>query len=181
MPAAVVEESKSLFIRRWGEMASSWGINRTMAEIHGLLYTSDEPLCTDDIMQRLQVSRGNASMNLRNLAAWGLISRVHKRGDRKEYFVSELNVWQMFETIMRERKRREIEPVIDVVERCRDMVLQQRSALKGQRATQAQAYLERLENMLQFTNTMTLLFELVLRLGSKRIGRLTNMLTKLAR
>ncbi len=82
---------------------------------------------------------------------------------------------------MRERKRREIEPVIDVVERCRDMVLQQRSALKGQRATQAQAYLERLENMLQFTNTMTLLFELVLRLGSKRIGRLTNMLTKLAR
>jgi len=181
MAANVLDESKGLFIRRWGEMASSWGINRTMAEIHALLYTSDEPLCTDDIMQRLQISRGNTSMNLRNLAAWGLISREHKRGDRKQYFACELDVWQMFETIMRERKRREIEPVVETVERCRNMVLQHRSALRGAQAKQADVYLQRLENMLQFIQTMTLLFDLVLRLGSKRIGMLTNLLGKLAR
>ena len=78
-----LEDSKALFIRRWGEMGGYWGISRTMAEMHALMFVAGRPLCTDDIMQQLHVSRGNASMNLRALVDWGLVERVHKLGDRK--------------------------------------------------------------------------------------------------
>ena len=95
MPADAFEHARHAFIRRWGEMGATWGISRTMAEVHALLFITGEPLCTDDIMAQLQVSRGNASMNLRQLVNWGLIRRTHLRGDRKEYFVSDLGalVW----------------------------------------------------------------------------------------
>lgn len=105
----------------WGEMGSSWGIPRTMAEVHALLYITNEAMCTDDLMQRLQISRGNASMSLRSLTDWGIVTRVHKRGDRKEYFRAEQDVWQMFRTILRERKRREIDPVLASLYECRDL------------------------------------------------------------
>jgi DNA-binding MarR family transcriptional regulator len=80
--------AQDLFIRRWGEMGQTWGINRTMAEIHALLYVVGEPLCTDDVMERLNISRGNASMSLRSLCDWGIVRRLHKRGQRREYFES---------------------------------------------------------------------------------------------
>src|SRR5256885_3820846 len=80
--------AQDLFIRRWGEMGQTWGINRTMAEIHALLYINGIPLCTDDVMDRLHISRGNASMSLRALCDWGIIRRLHKRGERREYFES---------------------------------------------------------------------------------------------
>ena len=78
---AAFAESRALFVRRWGEMGIYWGISRTMAEIHALLYISVEPKCTDDLMAELQISRGNASMNVRSLIDWGLVRRVHQRGD----------------------------------------------------------------------------------------------------
>ena len=78
--------AQDLFIRRWGEMGATWGINRTQAEIHALLYITAQPLCTDDVMERLHISRGNASMSLRALCDWGIIRRLHKRGERREYF-----------------------------------------------------------------------------------------------
>jgi HTH-type transcriptional regulator, glycine betaine synthesis regulator len=77
--------AQDLFIRRWGEMGQTWGINRTMAEIHALLYIGGRPLCTDDVMERLHISRGNASMSLRALCDWGIVRRLHKRGERREY------------------------------------------------------------------------------------------------
>ena len=117
-----IEAAKSLFIRRWGEMGATWGISRTMAEIHALLYLATEPLCTDDVMEQLLISRGSASMNLRELGNWGLIRRVHRRGDRKEYFEAEKDVWQMFETIIRERRRREVLPIMETIERCLQMI-----------------------------------------------------------
>src|SRR5262245_30739103 len=120
-----LSRSKALFIRRWGEMGGYWGINRTMAELHALLYISAEPLCTDDIMEALQISRGNTSLNLRQLVDWCLISRVHKKGDRKEYFIAETDVWEMFQTIVRERRRREVEPIIETINRCREMASEQ--------------------------------------------------------
>ena len=89
-------KAESLFIRRWGEMAANWGISRTMAEIHALLYLTAEPLCTDDVMEQLEVSRGSASTNLRELVNWGLIHRIHRRGDRKEYFDAEKDVLCQF-------------------------------------------------------------------------------------
>lgn len=170
------EAARTLFVRRWGEMGTTWGISRSMAEIHALLFLSSEPLCTDDVMEQLQVSRGNASVNLRALVDWGLISRVHHKGDRKEYFVSLTNVWQMFETITRQRKRREVEPIIEAIERCRDMV-----ADRSDRSATTAAYRERLDNMLEFLNAISSLFNLVLRLGQPGLRKATKLLAKLAR
>ena len=99
------------FVLLWGEMATQWGINRTMAQIHALLYASERPLDTDEIMDRLQISRGNANMNLRALLDWNLARKTHQIGSRKDYFVGEKDVWTIATTIIEERQRREIKPV----------------------------------------------------------------------
>ena len=99
------------FVLLWGEMATQWGINRTMAQIHALLYASESPLDTDEIMERLQISRGNANMNLRALLDWNLARKTHQTGSRKDYFVGEKDVWTIATTIIEERQRREIKPV----------------------------------------------------------------------
>ncbi len=106
------------FIRKWGEMGAIWGINRTMAEIHALLYITGVPLCTDDVMDRLHISRGNSSMSLRALCDWGIIRRMHRRGERREYFESLSDVWEMFSIIAAERKRREMDPVLETIKNC---------------------------------------------------------------
>lgn len=116
-----LREAQDRFIAAWGQMGSTWGISRTMAEIHALLYITGEPLCTDDVMQRLEISRGNASMSLRALLDWGIISRAHKRGDRKEYYQAEQDVWAMSRQVIRERLRREIHPVLASLFEIRDM------------------------------------------------------------
>src|ERR1700761_7898564 len=114
--------AQDLFIRRWGEMGQTWGINRTMAEIHALLYICAEPQCTDDVMERLNISPGNASMSLRALCDWGIIRRLHKRGERREYFESLSDVWEMFNIIIAERKRREMDPVLETIRQCQAML-----------------------------------------------------------
>jgi DNA-binding transcriptional regulator GbsR (MarR family) len=108
------------FIATWGQMGTTWGISRTMAEVHALLFISGQPLCTDEAMERLRISRGNASMSLRALVDWGVVQRVHKRGDRKEYFAAEQDVWAMLQAILRERMRREIHPVLAALAEIRD-------------------------------------------------------------
>jgi DNA-binding transcriptional regulator GbsR (MarR family) len=92
-------------------MAAQWGINRTMAQIHALLYASEQPLDTDEIMAGLGISRGNANMNLRSLVDWRLARRTQRPGSRKDYYVAEKDVWQIMTTIIEERQRREIQPV----------------------------------------------------------------------
>ena len=99
------------FVLLWGEMASSWGINRTMAQIHALLYVTARALDTDEIMETLQISRGNANMNLRALLDWRLVRKTHQLGSRKDFFVAETDVWTITTTIIEERQRREIQPV----------------------------------------------------------------------
>jgi DNA-binding transcriptional regulator GbsR (MarR family) len=168
-----LEESKALLVRRWGELGGYWGINRTMAEIHALLFVSGQPLCTDDVMAQLQVSRGNASMNLRALVDWGLVQRVHRLGDRKEYFQADTDVWHMFETIMRERRRREVEPILATIERCRQMI----AAGGGeQRAADVLDFRRRLDELQEFLTTMGVLFELVVQLGSGGASQLAQVL-----
>jgi DNA-binding transcriptional regulator GbsR (MarR family) len=145
-------------------MGGYWGINRTMAELHALLYLSVEPLCTDDIMDALQISRGNTSMNIRELVNWGLARRIHKKGDRKEYFVAETDVWEIFETIVRERRRREVEPIIETIERSRQMLDGARSQ-KGDRREDIEAYRERLDNMAEFLGTIMEIVNVLLTSG----------------
>ncbi len=119
-PKALLE-AQDRFIAVWGQMAGAWGISRTMAEVHALLYITGEPLCTDDIMDRLEISRGNASMSLRALLDWGIVERAHKRGDRKEYFEAEQDVWALFRAIVRERITREVDPLLASMHEIRDM------------------------------------------------------------
>ena len=99
-------------VQTWGQLSSQWGINRTMGQIHALLMISPEPLTADQIIEELAISRGNVSMNLRNLVEWGVVYKVHVAGDRKEYFSSEKDAWKLALQIARERKRRELDPVI---------------------------------------------------------------------
>ncbi len=103
------------FILEWGRMSSSWGINRTMAQIHALLFVVEEPLDVNEIMDRLQISRGNASMNLRELMDWGIVRRFRRPGDRKDTYSSESDPYQMFARVVRERKRRELDPTADAL------------------------------------------------------------------
>lgn len=110
------------FVLEWGRMSSNWGINRTMAQIHALLFVSGRPLAVNEIMERLQISRGNASMNLRELMDWGLVRRFRRPGDRKDTFVSETDPYQMFVRVVRERKRREIDPTADAIRECIGML-----------------------------------------------------------
>jgi len=115
-----LREAQDRFVATWGQMGGAWGISRTMAEVHALLYITGEPLCTDDVMERLQISRGNASMSLRALQDWGIVSRAHKRGDRKEYYQAEQDVWAMFRAIVRERVKREADPLLASLHEIRD-------------------------------------------------------------
>jgi DNA-binding transcriptional regulator GbsR (MarR family) len=114
-------QAQDRFIAVWGQMAGAWGISRTMAEVHALLYISGQEMCTDDIMDRLEISRGNASMSLRALLDWGIVDRAHRRGDRKEYFKAEQDVWAMFRAIVRERITREVDPLLASMHEIRDM------------------------------------------------------------
>jgi DNA-binding transcriptional regulator GbsR (MarR family) len=118
------------FVAQWGAMGSAWGINRTMAQIHALLMTSDRPLTTDEVMEDLKISRGNAHQNLRELVGWGLVRSVIRKGERKEFFESEKDVWRMFCIVARERKRREIEPALKALRACEA----QTRALRGDKA-----------------------------------------------
>lgn len=108
-------EAKAQFIQTWGKLGTEWGINRTMAQVHAILLISPTPLCTEDIMEQLSISRGNANMNIRDLMNWTLIYKELIPGDRKEYFVAEKDIWEVARRIIRERKKREVEPVIRVL------------------------------------------------------------------
>src|SRR6187401_2630296 len=107
VPTRPLDRVEQEFVDLWRTMSSLWGISPTMAEIHGLLYITGAALSMDDIMERLKISRGNVSMNLSKLVEWGLVRRVHKRGDRRDYYESLADVWEMFTLVAAQRKRRE--------------------------------------------------------------------------
>lgn len=111
-----LDEAKHKFIQAWGTLGSNWGINRTMAQVHALLLISPEPLCADDIMEMLKISRGNANMNIRALIDWGLVFKELRAGERREYFRSEKDMWNVVRQIITHRKKKELEPVLKVLE-----------------------------------------------------------------
>lgn len=111
-----LEEGKDKFIQSWGALGSSWGINRTMAQIHALLLISPEAMSAEEIMDELKISRGNANMNIRALIDWGLAYKELKTGERREYFVAEKDMWEVVKCIITQRKKRELEPMLRVLD-----------------------------------------------------------------
>jgi DNA-binding transcriptional regulator GbsR (MarR family) len=173
-----LKEAQDLFIRRWGEMGQTWGINRTMAEIHALLYVTAQPQCTDDVMERLHISRGNASMSLRALCDWGIIRRLHKRGERREYFESLSDVWEIFSLIAAERKRREMDPALETIRQCQQML--DESSLGKAAARQESVVLtrQRLQSMEEFMGVSNRIFQQFIGNAHSGLTRVAKVLLK---
>ena len=110
-----LSEAKQQFIGSWGAFGTHWGINRTMAQIHALLMVSPDPLTQDEVMEELNISRGNVNMNIRDLISWGLVDRVILSGERREYFTAEKDIWKVATQIIRERKKRELDPMMKLL------------------------------------------------------------------
>ncbi len=116
-----VEQAKQEFIQSWGVLGTQWGINRTMAQIHALLLVAADPMSADEVMEALQISRGNANMNLRELIDWQLVDKVLKPGERKEFFVAEKDIWKVAICIIKERKKKEFDPLLKTVSQLQDI------------------------------------------------------------
>jgi DNA-binding transcriptional regulator GbsR (MarR family) len=114
-------EAKQQFISSWGAFGTHWGINRTMAQIHALLLISPDPMTQDDIMEELNISRGNTNMNIRELINWGLVDRILLTGERKEYFSAEKDIWKVVKQIVKERKKRELEPMLELLDKLEEV------------------------------------------------------------
>ena len=110
-----LSEARQQFISSWGALGTHWGINKTMAQIHALLLVSPDPLTQDDVMEQLSLSRGNVNMNIRDLIEWGLVDRIIIPGERKEYFNAEKDIWKVATQIIKERKKRELDPMIKLL------------------------------------------------------------------
>jgi len=155
------------FVLHWGEMGTRWGINRTVAQVHALLFLSPKPIPADEISTTLAVARSNVSTSLRELQGWGIVRMVHVLGDRREHFESIKDVWEIFRIVSEERKRREIDPTLRVIGECV-------AELKGNPAGDAYTR-ERLESMLEFLTVMSGLFGEVMRMPTpalKGMGKL---------
>jgi DNA-binding transcriptional regulator GbsR (MarR family) len=137
-----LEDAKLQFIQAWGRLGSEWGINRTMAQIHALLMISGKALSTEEIMVSLNISRGNANMNIRELLNWNLVHKILVPGDRKEYFTGEKDIWEVAKRIARERKKREIEPVLQE--------LKQLQQIDEAKTDEAKQFLETVKNIHDF-------------------------------
>jgi DNA-binding transcriptional regulator GbsR (MarR family) len=148
-----LEEVEDQFVDLWNNMGSLWGISPTMARIHGLLYITGAALSMDDIMARLAISRGNVSMNLSKLVEWGLVRRVHKRGDRREYYESLSDVWEMFTLVANHRKRREIDPILHTLRKCREDLSPETLGPQAEEPA-AQERFQRVNNLLKFLSLM---------------------------
>ncbi|HXG10631.1 MAG TPA: MarR family transcriptional regulator [Gemmataceae bacterium] len=146
-------EVEDEFVGLWRTMSSLWGISPTMAQIHGLLYITGAAMSMDEIMERLGISRGNVSMNLSKLVEWGLVQRVHKKGDRRDYYRSLSDVWEMFTIVAAQRKRREIDPILTTLRRCKEELSPEKLGAAAAEEPARQRF-ERVNNLLSFLTMM---------------------------
>ncbi|HEY7087570.1 MAG TPA: GbsR/MarR family transcriptional regulator [Tepidisphaeraceae bacterium] len=161
------------FVLHWGEMGARWGINRTVAQIHALLYLSPKPLNAEEIAETLGVARSNVSNSLKELQGWGIVRVVHVMGDRRDHFESMKDVWEMFRTILDERKKRETDPTLNLLRECFA------EAKKGGSADAVAR--ERLGNMLDFFETMTAWYESTRKIPTPAVLKLCRMGDKVAK
>jgi DNA-binding transcriptional regulator GbsR (MarR family) len=142
-----LQEAREKFLQTWGTLGTTWGVNRTMAQIHALLLISPEPLTTEDIMEQLNISRGNANMNLRTLMDWGLVMKTLKPGERKEFFIAEKDMWKVLKQIVKERRKRELEPMLAVLNE-----LSQVSTNGEVNTPEIEAFVESVEDIRKFAS-----------------------------
>lgn len=162
------------FVLHWGELGTRWGLNRSVAQIHALLYLSPRPLPADEIAKVLSVARSNVSSSLRELQGWGIIRTVHVMGDRRDHFESLKDVWEMFQIILDERMRREIDPTIAILQQCA-------SEAAGASEDERHAH-RRIQEMQRFFEETTAFYQEVRRLplnGMRQILRLKGKLKRL--
>lgn len=155
------------FILHWGEMGTRWGINRTVAQIHALLYLAPKPLPADEIAETLQVARSNVSTSLWELQNWGIVKITHVMGDRRDHFESLKDVWQMFQIVLDERKRREIDPTLKVLREC---VAELEESGPADQHTK-----ERIREMLDFFDTMTAWYHEIRRLPKNAVVKFVKL------
>jgi DNA-binding transcriptional regulator GbsR (MarR family) len=168
LPASVTK-----FIVHWGEMGARWGINRTVAQIHALLFVSEQPLTAEQIAQTLSVARSNVSNSLRELQAWGLVKIVHVLGDRRDHFQALGDAWETLRVILDERKRREVDPMI---ERLRECVTDGAAEPAGRRDVHAE---ERLRDLLSLLETMNGWYQQIHRLPRGTVMKLVRLGAKI--
>ncbi|KPH81083.1 GbsR/MarR family transcriptional regulator [Bosea vaviloviae] len=154
------------FVLHFGEMGSRWGINRTVGQIYALLYIAAEPLCADDIVEKLGVSRSNVSMGLRELQAWNLVLLKHLPSDRRDFFTTPDDVWQILRTLAEERKKREVDPTLSVLRE----ILMQKPADEGERHAQA-----RMAEMHGLIEQLTTWYDDVKKLETDRLAMLLGL------
>ena len=159
------------FILHWGEMGARWGINRTVAQIHALLFLSPRPLNAEEIAEALSVARSNVSTSLRELQSWGIIRVVHVMGDRRDHFESMKDVWELFRQVLDERKRREVDPTLTIL---RDCLIEADKAGAGERYAK-----QRLGELLEFFETTTAWYEQLRRMPTGAMIKLVGMGEKL--
>ena len=141
------------FVELWGTMSSLWGINPAMARIHGVLFITNQAMSMDDIMDKLAISRGNVSMNLTKLLEWGLVKRVHRPGDRRDHYEALSDVWEMFTVIAAQRKRREIDPLLNTLKRCKEGLSPESLGARAEDPAAQDRY-RRINDMLKFLTLM---------------------------
>lgn len=168
-PIKILAEGRQEFIELWGDMGARWGVPRSMTELHALLYIVGTPMNTDEIMKQLSISRGNASMTLRTLLDWGIITRAHRPDDRKDYYIAEQDVWKLFATVARARKRRELEPL---AARLKSLSLKS----NADATSDGVAHRERIESMLQFIIQFDGLSERFLSMGGLSLDILSKLI-----
>ena len=137
------------FILHWGEMGSRWGVNRTVAQVHALLYLSPQPLTAEDIAEALSVARSNVSSSLRELQNWQLVQATHQMGDRRDFFSTSHDVWQLFLTVVQQRVEREIEPTIAALGRLASEARTEKQPEVTARITAMHAFLQELHGWYQ--------------------------------
>ena len=177
MKLSSVEEK---FILHWGEMGTKWGINRTVAQIHALLYLAETALHAEEITRTLSVARSNVSNSLRELQAWGIVRVVHVLGDRRDHFETFKDVWQLFRTVLRERKKREIDPVLAALYDCRDMTRGIDKRRIGPDADMLREHNKRLDDMLQFMELVESISDRFISPAGKGLRKAASVLAKIS-
>ena len=162
-------EAKEQYIQTWGTFATNWGINRTMAQVHALLLASAKALSTDEVMDELQISRGNANTNLRALMDWGIVKKELVRGERKEYFSADKDIWFLFKQITKERRKREIEPIIEFLDGLKE--------IEDNDSEEAEEFIKLMNDFGNVTSKINNIMDLAIKSDEHwLVGKITNLL-----